>query len=83
MSSLLNPQAQNADVSGEHENYLVSLEDYGLHHLQQPSTEQKLTPLDMNMPRLYGIRLIFCYPLASSVDKLQMYSDNLIPKKRD
>lgn len=73
MSSLLDPDAQNADTSGKQENYLVSLEHYGLHHLQQPSTEQKLTPLDMNLPRLYGIRLILCYPLASSVDKLQMY----------
>lgn len=74
MSSLSNPDAQKADVSGKQENYLVSLEQYGLHHLQQTSIEQKLTPLDMNLPRLYGIRLILCYPLADSVDKLQMYS---------
>ncbi|KIL90116.1 hypothetical protein FAVG1_06854 [Fusarium avenaceum] len=73
MSSLSNPDAQKANVSGKQENHLVSLEHYGLHHLQQPSTEQKLTPLDMNLPRLYGIRLILCYPLASSVDKLQIY----------
>lgn len=47
----------------------VRLEDYGLH---QPSAQQKLTPLDMNLPRLYGARWILCFPLLPESDKLQV-----------
>lgn len=47
----------------------VRLEDYGLH---QPSAQQKLTPLDMNLPRLYGARWILCFPLLPGSDKLQV-----------
>ncbi|XEV01609.1 hypothetical protein FSHL1_006896 [Fusarium sambucinum] len=54
------PQADN----------FVRLEDYGLH---QPSARQKLTPLDMNLPRLYGARWVLCFPLLPGSDKLQVY----------
>jgi hypothetical protein len=70
MSSPSNSRSENPNIHGKQDDHLVNLEYYGLH---QPSAEQKLTPLDMNMPRLYGIRLILCFPLASSTDNLQMY----------
>ncbi|KAH6994661.1 transferase family-domain-containing protein [Fusarium venenatum] len=51
-------------------NNFVRVEDYGLH---QPSAQQKLTPLDMNLPRLYGARWVLCFPLLPGSDKLQVY----------
>ncbi|GKU08253.1 unnamed protein product [Fusarium langsethiae] len=48
----------------------VRLEDYGLY---QPSAQQKLTPLDMNLPRLYGARWVLCFPLLQGSDKSQVY----------
>ncbi|KAM0186096.1 hypothetical protein ACHAPI_011874 [Fusarium lateritium] len=65
-------RSKNPDYDGKQDDHLVSLEHYGL---QQPSVEQRLTPLDMNMPRLYGIRLILCFPLDSATDKLQIYEN--------
>jgi hypothetical protein len=51
-------------------NFFISPEQYGL---PGSIAEQKLSPLDMNMPRLYGIRWILCFPLESSASKAQMY----------
>jgi hypothetical protein len=49
---------------------LVSPDHY---ELSKPSASQRLTPLDMNMPRLYGMRWILCFPLPPNADKLKMY----------
>lgn len=51
---------------------LVRASDYGLPHA---SAKQKLTPLDMNMPRLYGTRWILCFALDADVDKVKVYHD--------
>lgn len=69
MPSTLNFQSETPTVQAEQDPSLVTLEHYGL---QPPSAQQKLTPLDMNMPRLYGIRLILCYPTNPGMDKRQM-----------
>ncbi|RKK70670.1 hypothetical protein BFJ69_g11648 [Fusarium oxysporum] len=66
----MSPNAISTGTQAKQDDYLVGLEQYGL---QQPSAQQKLTPLDMNMPRLYGIRLVLCFPLTSGADKLQIY----------
>ncbi|KAF5723739.1 BAHD acyltransferase DCR [Fusarium mundagurra] len=70
MVSTLNSQPETSQ--GEQDLSLVTLEHYGL---QPPSAKQKLTPLDMNMPRLYGIRLILCFPTKPDVDKRQIYEN--------
>ncbi|EWZ48932.1 hypothetical protein FOZG_04401 [Fusarium oxysporum Fo47] len=72
MPSTLNFQSETPTVQGEQDPSLVTLEHYGL---QPPSAQQKLTPLDMNMPRLYGIRLILCYPTNPGMDKRQIYEN--------
>jgi hypothetical protein len=51
---------------------IVRPTDYGL---PQISAKQALTPLDMNMPRLYGTRWILCFPLDAAADKLEVYAD--------
>lgn len=66
----MSPNAISTGTQAKQDDYLVSLEQDGL---QQPSAQQKITPLDMKMPRLYGIRLVLCFPLTSVADKLQMY----------
>jgi hypothetical protein len=43
--------------------------------LPQVSAKQTLTPLDMNMPRLYGTRWILCFPLNAAADKVKIYAD--------
>ena len=55
-----------------HQPDLVRPVDYGLPAV---SAVQKLTPLDMNMPRLYGVRWILCFPLDSAADKQDIYND--------
>lgn len=55
-----------------HQQDLVRVTDYGL---PQVSAKQTLTPLDMNMPRLYGMRWILCFPLDSKASKLNVYED--------
>ncbi|KAM0402765.1 hypothetical protein ACHAPZ_004256 [Fusarium culmorum] len=67
MNSSGNAKQPQASRLGDN---FVRLEDYGLH---QPSAQQKLTPLDMNLPRLYGARWILCFPLLPGSDKLQVY----------
>lgn len=69
MPSTLSFQSETPTPQGEQDRSLVVLEHYGL---QPPSANRKLTPLDMNMPRLYGIRLVLCFPTNSSMDKWQM-----------
>ena len=49
---------------------MVSPDQY---ELSKVSARQRLTPLDMNMPRLYGMRWILCFPLSPNADKLKMY----------
>lgn len=48
----------------------VYIKDYGLTY-GSPVT-QKLSPLDMNMPRLYGSRWILCFPLSADADNRQV-----------
>jgi trichothecene 3-O-acetyltransferase len=48
---------------------VVSPDQY---ELPKVSASQRLTPLDMNMPRLYGMRWILCFPLPPNADKLKM-----------
>ncbi|PGH31014.1 hypothetical protein GX50_06218 [[Emmonsia] crescens] len=52
------------------ENDTVSPEQYGL---PKSSAQQKLSPLDMNMPRLYDTRWILCFSLPANVDKAEIY----------
>ncbi|CAF3571202.1 unnamed protein product [Fusarium graminearum] len=68
----MSPNAISTGTQAKQDDYLVGLEQYGL---QQPSAQQKLTPLDMNIPRLYGIRLVLCFPLTSGADKFQIYEN--------
>ncbi|KAJ4037521.1 hypothetical protein NW756_012679 [Fusarium oxysporum] len=68
----MSPNAISTGTQAKQDDYLVGLEQYGL---QQPSAQQKLTPLDMNMPRLHGIRLVLCFPLTSGADKFQIYEN--------
>lgn len=51
---------------------LVKPTDYGMPSL---SVKTSLTPLDMNMPRLYGTRWILCFPMKPTVDKAQVYDE--------
>ncbi|CAH0042449.1 unnamed protein product [Clonostachys rhizophaga] len=48
----------------------VTPSQYGLP--ESPSA-QKLTPLDMNMPRVYGARWILCFPLETDADYHELY----------
>ena len=50
--------------------YVVTVEGYDIK--PKLSAKQKLSPLDMNMPRLYGARWILCFPLPADVDKEQV-----------
>ncbi|KAF5656278.1 acetyltransferase [Fusarium heterosporum] len=68
MDSSCNTKQRQASCLGDS---FVRLEDYGLH---QPSAQQKLTPLDMNLPRLYGARWVLCFPLLPGSDKFQVTS---------
>jgi hypothetical protein len=45
-------------------------EQYGL---PKVSAQQKLTPLDMNLPRVYGSRWILCFALPTGAGHAQMY----------
>ncbi|KLO81359.1 Uncharacterized protein LW93_8068 [Fusarium fujikuroi] len=72
MSSTPSFQSETPTTQGEQDRSLVALEYYGR---QPPSANRKLTPLDMNMPRLYGIRLVLCFPTNPSMDKWQIYEN--------
>jgi len=66
-SSINESQAANFEKSKSH---LVAIGDYDLK--PDISVKQKLSPLDMNMPRLYGSRWILCFPLSKGTDKAQV-----------
>ncbi|KAE9363958.1 hypothetical protein N431DRAFT_390173 [Stipitochalara longipes BDJ] len=51
--------------------HLVTLADYDL-KTEWP-VNLKLSPLDMNMPRLYGSRIILCFPLPAGANKAQIF----------
>ncbi|KAF4448231.1 hypothetical protein F53441_8338 [Fusarium austroafricanum] len=72
MPSISSPTAAQHHGLPSKQDHIVTLEQYDL---QQPSAQQNLTPLDMNMPRLYGIRLVLCFPLFSGTDKLQVFEN--------
>ncbi|RDL41613.1 Uncharacterized protein BP5553_01592 [Venustampulla echinocandica] len=55
---------------GKQSNPFVTPEQYGL---PTSPAMQRLSPLDMNMPRLYGTRWILSFPLESGADKAQIY----------
>ncbi|KAH6971223.1 transferase [Ilyonectria sp. MPI-CAGE-AT-0026] len=47
----------------------------GQHGLPKSPCAQKLTALDMSMPRLYGARWILCFPLQPGTDTAQVYEN--------
>ncbi|KAH8657125.1 transferase [Tricladium varicosporioides] len=69
--AIINGRLQTLSLDGKSSKDLVSTEDYDI--LPKPSAIQKLSPLDMNMPKIYGSRWILCFPLPSSVDKAIVY----------
>jgi hypothetical protein len=64
-----NHESQLADVNTPKSDR-VTLGDYDL-KTEWPAT-LKLSPLDMNMPRLYGSRGILCFPLPAGASKLEV-----------
>ncbi|KAH7377994.1 transferase [Cadophora sp. MPI-SDFR-AT-0126] len=60
-----NPESASVEVLEK--SHLVIPEEYGI-ALQGP-IRLKLSPLDQNMPRLYGSRWILCFPLSVDADK--------------
>ncbi|KAI3573533.1 transferase [Fusarium oxysporum f. sp. albedinis] len=68
----LDYNSEQFPFQGQQDDHLVTLEQYGL---QQPWTQQKLTPLDMNMPRVYGARYVLCFPLMSGIEKSRVYGN--------
>jgi trichothecene 3-O-acetyltransferase len=66
----INGDLQALSLNGKPETYLVSVGDYDI--IPKPSAKQKLSPLDMNMPRVYGSRWILCFPLSADADKSQV-----------
>lgn len=65
-------ESQSADVE-KSKSHLVTVRDYGL-KLEMP-VKQKLSALDMNMPRLYGSREILCFPLLAGMNKAQTFEN--------
>jgi hypothetical protein len=62
-------ETQSSDVEKSKSRF-VTVEDYDLK--PERSVKQKLSALDMNMPRLYGSRWILCFPLSMGTDKAQV-----------
>ncbi len=50
---------------------LVCVEDYGI--FPKPSAKQRLSPLDLNMPRFYGSRWVLCFALSADADTANVY----------
>ncbi len=50
---------------------LVCVEDYGI--FPKPSAKQRLSPLDLNMPRIYGSRWVLCFALSADADPANVY----------
>ncbi|PVH79814.1 hypothetical protein DL98DRAFT_560636 [Cadophora sp. DSE1049] len=67
----LNPESASVEVLEK--SYLVTPEEYGI--TLQESIELKLSPLDQNMPRLYGGRWILCFPLPADADKCVIFEN--------
>jgi hypothetical protein len=63
----INGALQSLTINRKSSKDLVCIEDYGIS--PKPSAKQKLSPLDMNMPRLYGSRWILCFPLPVDADR--------------
>jgi len=68
--AVINGDLQALNLNDKPENYLVSVGNYDI--IPKSSAKQKLSPLDMNMPRLYGSRWILCFPLSADADKSQV-----------
>jgi hypothetical protein len=68
MASSIN-ETQSSDVEKPKARF-VTVGDYDL-KLERP-VKQKLSALDMNMPRLYGSRWILCFPLSVGTGKAQV-----------
>ncbi len=62
----INNALHGLSLDGRTSKDLVCLEDYVI--FPKPSAKQKLSPLDMNMPRIYGTRWILCFPLPAGAD---------------
>jgi len=67
MPSIIN-ESQSADVE-KSTSHLITLGDYDIK--TEALVKQKLSVLDMNMPRLYGSRWVLCFPLSVGTDKAQ------------
>ncbi len=61
---------QGLTLDGRASKDLVCVEDYDVS--PKPSAKQKLSPLDMNMPRIYGSRWVLCFPLSADADKVNV-----------
>ncbi|EHL03253.1 hypothetical protein M7I_0468 [Glarea lozoyensis 74030] len=59
-----------ADIVKSH---LVTPEEYGI--VPRLSAKLKLSPLDQNMPRMYGSRWILCFPLPAGVDEKHVFEN--------
>lgn len=57
-------------LQAKQEDHFITPEKYELP--KSASQKLKLTPLDMNMPRLYGARWVLCFPLQPSTNKIQV-----------
>ncbi|KAH8814806.1 transferase [Xylogone sp. PMI_703] len=64
---------QGLRPNGESGKDFVRVEDYG--SILQPPAKQKLSPLDMNMPRLYGSRWVLCFSLSADADKASVFEN--------
>jgi len=62
-------------LNGQLKKSLICVEDYGIS--PKISAKQKLSPLDMNMPRFYGSRWILCFPLSVDAEKADVYGVTL------
>ncbi|KAF4636114.1 hypothetical protein G7Y89_g1971 [Cudoniella acicularis] len=67
----INGDLQGISLNGRSSKDLVCVEDYDI--FPKPSAKQKLSPLDMNMPRMYGSRWILCFPLSADADRVNVY----------
>lgn len=67
----MNGDIQGLSLNGRWSKDLVSVEDYEI--FPKPSANQKLSPLDMNMPRMYGSRWILCFSLSADADRAKVY----------
>lgn len=63
----INGDLRGLSLNGRSGKDLVCVEDYAIS--PKPSAKHKLSPLDMNMPRIYGSRWILCFPLSVDADR--------------